>query len=147
MKKIILMYFLIFIVVLSSNYTIVDKFKNSYGYKITSQNDNQNSPNYDMYATVSENRENMLVVYVVKSETSNKDVSTYFKNKIKQISKISELNKTIINRNIVVYETKVNNQKTVYFMKDNITGRLITKNNKNFEEEMKSIIYTFSPIN
>ena len=141
------MYFLIFIVVLSSNYTIVDKFKNSYGYKITSQNDNQNSPNYDMYATVSENRENMLVVYVVKSETSNKDVSTYFKNKIKQISKISELNKTIINRNIVVYETKVNNQKTVYFMKDNITGRLITKNNKNFEEEMKSIIYTFSPIN
>jgi hypothetical protein len=147
MKKIILMYFLIFIVVLSSNYTIVDKFKNSYGYKITSQNDNQNSPNYDMYATVSENRENMLVVDVVKSETSNKDVSTYFKNKIKQISKISELNKTIINRNIVVYETKVNNQKTVYFMKDNITGRLITKNNKNFEEEMKSIIYTFSPIN
>ncbi|MGL5950452.1 MAG: hypothetical protein ACRCZH_03440 [Cetobacterium sp.] len=123
---------------------IFNKFENQYGYNIREKNDNSNSPNYDMYSTVArkENVDGWLVIYEVKGDDPKKEAERYFNERVKSLSTVKMYKKTVVKKNIVLFESTLDGAVKLYFVKGNFTGRYESKgNNENIKSEIETVLY------
>lgn len=147
MKKFIVLLSFIFISIssFSFDFQIFNKFENFYNYNIIDKNDNSNSPNYDMYATVARKLDvdGWLVIYEVKGENPKEDAKEYFDKQFKHHS--NGYTKTNIDKNIVVFESIIDGRIKLYFLQGNIVGRYESKaDNNNLKNELDTVVSNFT---